>query len=637
MRPCPEETVLWQLLAEKLSDPERSAVEGHLENCGACRERLSRLSEGPLEGHWKVVLGREAPAPPHAPPPQFVQYLAENNPLQEAGRAPAQAGAEPDTTPYSSAGELTSSPGDRGATGTGKAGDDQGAAILPRQLGRYGLLRRLGRGGMGKVYLAEDPRLGRQVAVKVPDLAGPRNAVARERFLREARAAAAVHHPHVCPIYDVGEQDGTPFVVMEYVEGESLAERLRRAGRFADVRAAVALAVQMADGLAAVHAGGTIRRDLKPGNVLLHRDGRAVLTDFGLALRPDDEPLTGLGQVVGTAPYLSPEAVDGQRLDRPSDVFSLGCVLYEMLTGKRPFQGTARDDPPAPRSLRPDLDPALESLVLRAMARRPEERFTAAEMAAALRSWLAPPGRSWNQRRLVLAGVAAALLAGVAWLVLARVPGPRDAGDTSTNAAAASAPFTGYVDVLVWTTARAAPRRMRLTDDGALPLHPGDEFRIEVKATPRAYVYLFWIDTEGVALPVYPWKPGQWGKRPADEMPRDELSLPPTEANGYGISGDKEGMETLLLLARPSRLDAEDEEVRGWFTDVKPQRPVQDPRSAVWFENGRVVQNDARRTRSHFEERQINDPVLRTQELLRERLQPHAAFTAAVSFARLAK
>jgi hypothetical protein len=195
------------------------------------------------------------------------------------------------------------------------------------------------------------------------------------------------------------------------------------------------------------------------------------------------------------------------------------------------------------------------------------------------------------------------------------------------------------VDVIVWRTAGGVARRLRLTDDGALPLHPGDQYRIEAKVTPEAYLYLFRISTEGEVDPVYPWQPGTWGTRPAEETPRDELSLPPRADKGYTVKGDREGMETWLLLARPSRLDADDATVRGWFEGVKPQRPVQDARSAVWFENGRVVHDDPRLKRDPllFEESNIDDPVLRMQGLLRERLQPHAAFTTAVSFARLGK
>jgi hypothetical protein len=197
----------------------------------------------------------------------------------------------------------------------------------------------------------------------------------------------------------------------------------------------------------------------------------------------------------------------------------------------------------------------------------------------------------------------------------------------------------GYVDVIVWRTAGGVARRLRLTDGGALPLHPGDQYRVEAKVTPAAYLYLFRISTEGEADPVYPWQPGTWGTRPA-EAPRDELSLPPGADKGYTVKGDREGVETWLLLARPSPLDADDATVQGWFAGGRPQGPAQDARSAVWFENGRVVHDDPRLKRDPlvFGASNIDDPVLRMQDLLRERLQPpRAAFTTAVSYARLGK
>src|SRR5262249_29241004 len=161
-------------------------------------------------------------------------------------------------------------------------------------------------GGMGTVYRAEDPQLSRVVALKVPRIEGPQHfrEVAGKRFLREARAAAGVRHPHVCSIHDVGEHESVPFVVMDYVAGRSLADRLAETPRFEDVGAAVALVRQVAEALAAVHAQGLVHRDLKPANILLDADGRAILTDFGLARYLEDaEPLTVQGTLVGTPAY----------------------------------------------------------------------------------------------------------------------------------------------------------------------------------------------------------------------------------------------------------------------------------------------------------------------------------------------
>jgi tRNA A-37 threonylcarbamoyl transferase component Bud32 len=272
---------------------------------------------------------------------------------------------------------------------------------LPEQIGRYRILERLGTGGMGTVYKAHDPQLERVVALKLPRFDGPQRDRANrvQRFQREARAAAQVWHPHVCPIYDVGEHEGQPFVVMAYVEGQSLAERLAGKGRYEDVNEAVALLRQVLDALGAVHARGIIHRDLKPSNIMVDAAGRAVLTDFGLA-RPesDTEHLTSDGVVVGTPAYMAPEQAAGEteRIGPWTDLYTLGVVFYQMLTGRLPFQGPQlkvlaqilHDPIPAPTSLHPDLDVALEAIVLHATAKEPEGRYqNARQFAEALSGW----------------------------------------------------------------------------------------------------------------------------------------------------------------------------------------------------------------------------------------------------------
>ena len=265
---------------------------------------------------------------------------------------------------------------------------------IPQQIGRYRILERLGTGGMGAVYRASDPQLDRVVAIKVPLFDVPRQQLAQriQRFQREARAAAQVWHPHVCPIYDVGEHEGQPYVVMAYIEGRSLAERLS-AGRFEEPVEAVTLMLQLLDALEAVHARGIIHRDLKPGNIMLDAAGRAILMDFGLA-RPeqDGEHLTSDGVVLGTPSYMAPEQATGQaeRIGPWTDLYSLGVVLYQMLTGRLPFEGPplmvlskiVNEAPPLPRSLRPDLAPGLEAVLLQALARDSRSRYQSARAFA---------------------------------------------------------------------------------------------------------------------------------------------------------------------------------------------------------------------------------------------------------------
>lgn len=274
-----------------------------------------------------------------------------------------------------------------------------------QRVGRYQIVRRLGAGGMGVVYRAYDPQLGRDVAIKLPTFHGPdeNHSAARQRFLREARAAAAVRHAHVCPIYDVGEEQGRPYVVMAFVEGETLGARLRRQGRYEEPRVAVSLLLRVADALVAVHAAQVIHRDLKPGNILLDRAGQPYVTDFGLARAGDNEHLTAVGQVLGTPAYMAPEqAVPEFGSVGPwSDQYSLGVVLYEMLTGRLPFEGSvssvlyqlgARAAPP-PSLFRPDLDPRLEAICLKTLEKKPDARFRSIpEFANALESYLQPAG-----------------------------------------------------------------------------------------------------------------------------------------------------------------------------------------------------------------------------------------------------
>jgi tRNA A-37 threonylcarbamoyl transferase component Bud32 len=555
----------------------------------------------------------------------------------------------------------------------------------PGELGRladFRVLEVLGEGGMGLVLRAEDVRLRRQVALKVIRPERAADPAHRERFLREARAAARLHHDHVMPVHQVGEDNGVLFLAMPLLAGQTLEDRLARQPPLT-VGEQLRIGREIALGLAAAHERGLIHRDVKPSNVWLEAraplapgggapEGEGVrvkVLDFGLARFAEGEDMvTPAGAVVGTPAYMAPEQADGQPLDGRSDLFGVGCILYLMATGRQPFtrgsltatlRAVADHTPPPPRKLVPEVPPTLSDLIVRLLAKSPADRpESAAAVAAALgaigsggdatatfRPPAPPPGRGRPLRMAVATALLAVLLVGAGALFL-KWPGPSrwnesPAGGTQPEEPARPVPdeaYQGYVDVLVWTKAGGAARHMRLSDDGALPLHVGDQVRVEAKVTPEAYLYLFWIDTEGQVAPVYPWDARKgWGSRPAKESPHGELGLPENVVKGYTINGDKEGMETLLLLARPSPLPADDNEVRGWFEGIKPQRPVQNPLSAVWFENGKVVQDDARRKRQWFEESDIDDPVLRMQELLRGKLQGHAAFTTAVSFARQGK
>ena len=216
------------------------------------------------------------------------------------------------------------------------------------KIGRYVIDSLIGSGGMGEVYLSEDTQLGRKVAIKVLTATLAADDKARKRLVREARAAATLDHPNICSIHEVGDADGHQFIVMQFVDGETLDARLRRVSL--DLKEAIQIAVQLADALVEAHARGIVHRDIKPANVMITKRGEAKMMDFGLAkILTDGVPLgseadtaalvSTPGTVIGTMPYMSPEQVRAQTVDARSDIFSFGLLVYEMVTGHRPFQG----------------------------------------------------------------------------------------------------------------------------------------------------------------------------------------------------------------------------------------------------------------------------------------------------------
>jgi eukaryotic-like serine/threonine-protein kinase len=266
---------------------------------------------------------------------------------------------------------------------------------LPQRFGRYRVLAELGQGAMGIVYRAEDPELGRVVAIKTIALSGTAQEqdVHQARFRQEARAAGAVSHPAIVTIYDVGREGDLAFIAMELVEGRELRQLIRE-GALPATRA-LEIAALVADGLGYAHERGVIHRDIKPGNIMVLPDGRVKIMDFGIARLQESDVKTQSGVLLGSPQYMSPEQVAGHRLDGRADVFSLGVVLYEMLTGVKPFDATDLTQllfwvvnlphkPPSERN--PFLPPVIDYIVARALKKNPEERYaTAAEFARDLR------------------------------------------------------------------------------------------------------------------------------------------------------------------------------------------------------------------------------------------------------------
>src|SRR5436309_6227747 len=264
--------------------------------------------------------------------------------------------------------------------------------------GRYRQEARIGSGGLSTVFRALDETLQRQVAIKLMNREVTSDSDELERFRREARAVAQRSHPHVVGVIDAGEDEGRPYIVFEYVEGETLKERIRRLGRL-PIPEAVAYCIEIARALGAAHARHIVHRDVKPQNVLIDEEGRAKVTDFGIARTLDEEGLTADGRVLGTTDYVSPEQAMGHPVTGQSDLYSLGIVLYEMLTGEVPFKGEnqvavamkhVREALPDIQSKRPEISSALAAVIDHATAKRQEDRYADdAELIADLEDVLA--------------------------------------------------------------------------------------------------------------------------------------------------------------------------------------------------------------------------------------------------------
>src|SRR5260221_10168515 len=275
-------------------------------------------------------------------------------------------------------------------------------------LGPYKILSPLGAGGMGVVYKARDTRLGREVAIKVLPESLSGRADSRERFIREARAISSLSHPHICPLYDVGSQDGIDYLVMEYLEGETLAHRLKRGALPLDQT--LRYGIEIASALDAAHRKGITHRDLKPGNVMLTKSGTKLL-DFGLARMrargqvPDSsavatqtEPMTAEGTIIGTLQYMAPEQLEGKDADARTDIFAFGATLYEMATGRKAFEGQSsasliaaimHNEPRPVAQLQPTTPAGLDWIVKRCLAKDPDERCQTARDLLQELQWIA--------------------------------------------------------------------------------------------------------------------------------------------------------------------------------------------------------------------------------------------------------
>jgi hypothetical protein len=468
------------------------------------------------------------------------------------------------------------------------------------------------------------------------------------------------------PIYQVGEANDLPFIVMPLLAGETLAERLSRAGRL-PLGEVVRIGREIAEGLAAVHEKGLVHRDLKPANVWLEgSSGGVKLLDFGLAAdldRPAPD-LTAEGAVIGTPSYMSPEQANGKPLDARSDLFSLGAMLYEMATGKSAFHresmtatltAVCENHPRPPHKVNPSVPPALSTLTMRLLSKKSTDRPRLADQVAkelaAIDIGLGetqefhsrPSRRAWLFVLISLA-VCVALVVGI-WQMTKPGPTPDPNPPTQPSAGAGTNPiektpagpvrYRGQVDILIEREIAPGMKKLvRLDNSLALPLSPKDKFRIEGTIDPPAFLYLFWIDPGGDVTAVYPWNAEEdWGSRPAEETPTPTVSLPTIVSDRFTAPPANAGVATFVLFARPTRLEATNEEVKRWFAGL-PDLPLPPggERVAVWFDNYQEA-NDPGRTRT-FGKATTDDPFALWQGRLQKAVGDKASFQTAVSFAR---
>jgi serine/threonine protein kinase len=665
LHPLPNE--LTRFLTGRLPEPELERIAAHLESCPACLGRLpSHLPDDPLVAALKRPLQPE----PCAEEPECVstvEFLASQGPstvpLPGTGETASYPRLGSDVTPHVAA-----------ARGAPPAFDP-----LPCDFGRYRILKRLGQGGMGAVYLADDRLLQRRVALKVSRFEEEAGPEAEERFRREARAAAALMHDGICPVFDYGVEQGVPFITMAYIEGQSLYQVLKESKRL-QPGAAAELVRQAALALAEAHRHGVLHRDLKPANILLDSKGRPRVVDFGLAKRAEDVTLTRPGATAGTPAYMSPEQVQGDPLTAATDIYSLGVILYQLLTGRLPYPGSSMTElsyqivhrPVEPPSAHcAGLDPRLDAICRKAMAKSAKDRYAAmSELAAELEGFVPSAARTsppaprvklhwWHGA--AAASVLLALIVGfLFWMrgsedagtardpklaTAATSSGKIDSGQTPTTSASGKEEhrmggadkqpaLKGSMDVRIWEPGNPLRQGLGLRD-GGLPLQARDWVAVEVGLSRPAYAYIIWISANGRADPIYPWTPGRWQARPTEEQKVTHLRLPSAEEKWPMRADDPAGMETLVLLARETPLERS-VPLKDLVGELGRQ-PRQDTRSAVWFENFEPVVSGTLRAPNFFDVKRLEDPVLRTQRELRSRLGSHFTYSTAVSFANLGR
>jgi serine/threonine protein kinase len=632
---CPDEP---ELLPVATGEPAGEAIGRHLDACPICAGRVDLLrAELAALPH---DLGEETKPPSTQPDPAANR---EGEPVVGGTTLSWPAGPAGDAAPEPIGPEAVAAARARAAARPER----------PGAIGRYLVVDQLDEGGQGQVFRVIHPKLGRDMVLKLGRQ--PVGDDERTSLVAEGRLLADLEHINLVKIYDLDFHNDRPFLVMEYVHGRNL-EDYARDEPVTPLRAAE-LVAKLAGALAMVHARGVIHRDIKPRNILIDEAGRPRLIDFGLArLRHawSDPTETTWG---GTPAYMAPEQarLEHERIGPSSDIFGLGAVLYFLLTGQAPFVGKTQDEV-WDRARRCDFEAGalriavvprrLERICLKALAADPNDRYaTAEEFGRALEGFLNRP------RRVAMAAGVLLVLALVSGFFIRPPAPPKPPADRERDAVASSVspsrpsrpkldeprsePLRGGITLWVNEPGNSHRRGLRLHQPGAVPVKPGDEVRVEARVSRPAFLYLFWIGSDGKAAPLYPWKDRDWTRRPDHEDMVEGIELPEVITDTWELPPSALGLETLVLLARedsPLPRDADttlERDLAGPRTTWAPDGK----NAAVWLENGQVFGLDDQgnsREMPGLGTRKSDDPVLRIRRLLKEKISTLGPYHRAV-------
>jgi serine/threonine protein kinase len=631
---CPDES---ELLKIAMDEPVEQDIREHVDGCAECRSRVARFraEAASLMGSFPDGVGSRS---------------TERDPDQSKVAGPSDQDAQA-TEPRVVGPEDVAAARERA----------ERQSPVPDAIGGYKVVGLIDTGGEADVYRVVHIKLGNDLVLK---LAHRRPAAAdRARLEEQGRLLVDLEHPNLVRIYDLDFHEERPYLVMEYVHGRNLEDYAR--DEPVTPRRAAELVAKLAAVMSVAHKHGIIHCDIKPKNILIDKLGEPRIIDFGMAhLR---HAWTDLRHSTwgGTVAYMAPEQarLEVDRIGPRSDIFALGGVLYFLLTGQPPYSGETADEL-WHRARRCDFEAGalgaakvpreLERVCLKAMSAEPADRYATAEaFQNALKRYLAAP-----KVRAMIAGVVGVALMAILgyrfvmpWIFRATPPEPtptvhdRDPGRNPIPTAMAR--LKGRIDLLVVKSKDGKRVRLRLEDQGSVPVKAADEIRIEARIDRPAYLYLFWISSDGAAAPLYPWQDRDWSQRPAQERRVKSTEVPEIVDQVMNIPVSPPSLEALVLLARedsplPRDLDSKlaaalSATLAGWSGEMKKPVWIEDGEEVVFETAGggrKERGTDVPLTRGipSKETRQSDDPVLGIRRLVQERIQPLGGYSQAVLF-----